>query len=243
MQKSITASVLSAAFLVGCAGMNGAETASNTACDAGLDAQDGYVGAKSGKVIMSGSKGIVHTGDWSEDKIFAPCEGGESKTAEIDLDAKKAAEEAAAAEAALAEEAAAAAAALAAAEQHKEPVSKPIKIEARVLFSTSNTELSASGISAIEQLVQAIEELSEVNRVVVIGHTDSKGSEAYNQKASEKRAQIVRDLLASKLPDLDIAAIGRGEMRPIADNNTALGRAKNRRAEIVVIGSKKEMHN
>lgn len=236
MQKGILASALSAAFLVGCAGMNGAGT--SPACDAGLEAQDGYWGSGSGKVVLNGSSGLVRGSNFDE-SMAAACEGG------VDMDAEAAAKAAAEAEAAAAaakaaEEAAAAAAAAANAEE-KVPLNKAIKLDGRALFATNSSELSASGISAIDQLAEGISELNEVNRVVVVGHTDSKGADTYNQALSEKRAQAVRAQLASKLPDLDIAAIGRGETRPVASNDTALGRAKNRRVEIVVIGTKQVM--
>ena len=234
MQKGILASALSAAFLVGCAGMNGA---SSTACDAALGAQDGYYSAPSGNVVLSGSKGIVRGASFDPDKAAA-CEGGS------DADADAAAAAAAAAEAAAAAQAAADAAAAEAAanaDADKVPLNKPIKLDARALFSTGSADLSGSGTSAIDQLAQGISELNEVNRVVVVGHTDSRGAEGYNQTLSEQRAQSVRAQLSSKLPNLDIAAIGRGETRPVASNDTALGRAKNRRVEIVVIGTKQEM--
>jgi len=77
--------------------------------------------------------------------------------------------------------------------------------------------------------------------VVVVGHTDSTGTDAYNQDLSERRAKSVADYLTTKLVGLDIASVGRGETKPVASNDTALGRAKNRRVEVVVIGSKTEM--
>lgn len=233
MQKGILASALSAAFLVGCAGMNGA---SSTACDAALGAQDGYYSAPSGNVLLSGSKGIVRGATFDADKAAA-CEGG----SDTDADAAAAAAAAEAAAAAQAAADAAAADAAANADANKVPLNKPIKLDARALFSTGSADLSGSGTSAIDQLAQGISELNEVNRVVVVGHTDSRGAEGYNQTLSEQRAQSVRAQLASKLPNLDIAAIGRGETRPVASNDTALGRAKNRRVEIVVIGTKQEM--
>lgn len=230
MQKGILASALSAAFLVGCAGMGGGKTFD---CDSGLETADGYYGAPGGKVVLSGANGIVRAADFDADNAAA-CEGGEDK---------EAAAAAAAAEAAriAKEKADAEAAAAAAAAANKVPVNKPIKLDARALFATNSAELSGSGISAIDQLASGIRDLTEVNRVVVVGHTDSRGSEAYNQGLSEQRAEAVRAQLASALPNLDIAAIGRGETRPVASNDTALGRAKNRRVEIVVIGSKQEM--
>ncbi len=243
MHKGILASTLSAAFLVGCAGMNGAAT--STACEGSYDVQDGYAGSSAGKIIKSGTGGIVHTGNWSEDNIFAACEGGEDKAA-MEAEAAAAAEaERMAQEKAEAEAEAAAAAAAAAADANsdtpKVEVNVPTKLDARALFPSGGETLSTSGKTAIDQLASGIAELTEVNRVVVVGHSDSQGAEAYNQGLSERRAQAVRDQLASQLPDLDIAAIGRGESRPIASNDTALGRAKNRRVEVVVIGTKTEM--
>jgi len=223
MQKSILATALSAAFLI-------STGTANAACEAGLEAQDGYIAAGDGTVVLTGSKGITRAGDWSKDKIFAVCEGAK------DLDAEAAAKAAADAAAQAAADAAAAAAAAAKAAVPVVPVNKPIKLDARALFATNSAELSDSGMSAVSQLADGIAALTEVNRIVVVGHTDSNGSEAYNQGLSEERAESVRAALAAKLPDEDIAAIGRGETRPIASNDDALGRARNRRVEIVVIG-------
>ena len=69
-------------------------------------------------------------------------------------------------------------------------------------------------------------------RVVLEGHTDSVGNDAYNQKLSEKRANAV----AKALKDLGVSAskittVGYGETKPIADNKTKEGRAENRRVE------------
>ncbi|RMF97213.1 MAG: OmpA family protein, partial [Candidatus Schekmanbacteria bacterium] len=63
-----------------------------------------------------------------------------------------------------------------------------------------------------------------------IGHTDSIGSEKYNQKLSEKRAEAVKNYYVEKGVDASIIeAIGKGESEPVADNKTREGRAKNRR--------------
>lgn len=73
----------------------------------------------------------------------------------------------------------------------------------------------------------------DVGQIVIIGHTDSKGPEAYNQKLSEKRAQAVADYLVNKGVSSDSLTIrGMGETQPIADNATLEGRALNRRVEI-----------
>jgi outer membrane protein OmpA-like peptidoglycan-associated protein len=75
--------------------------------------------------------------------------------------------------------------------------------------------------------------------VVVEGHTDSMGSDAYNQKLSERRANAVRDYLIQKgIASSRIQVAGFGEKRPIDDNKTAEGRAMNRRAELEVVQDK-----
>ena len=73
--------------------------------------------------------------------------------------------------------------------------------------------------------------------IEVAGHTDSTGSEEYNQKLSYYRATSVgRYLLDVGGIDFDrVMTVGRGELRPIADNKTASGRAQNRRVELTLI--------
>ena len=89
--------------------------------------------------------------------------------------------------------------------------------------------------------------LQEVGRVLVArnnqnvrltGHTDSQGTEIYNQALSVRRATAVRDYLRTNFPALNSARfelVGAGELQPVADNSTAAGRAQNRRVEIVIV--------
>ena len=65
-----------------------------------------------------------------------------------------------------------------------------------------------------------------------MGHTDSKGSKAYNQKLSERRAQAVADFLRTFGVKNSMSVKGMGETQPVADNATDAGRAQNRRVEI-----------
>jgi outer membrane protein OmpA-like peptidoglycan-associated protein len=66
--------------------------------------------------------------------------------------------------------------------------------------------------------------------LLIVGHTDSQGDEAYNQRLSEDRAESVKSYLVKKgVGEISITAEGKGESEPIADNNTAEGREKNRR--------------
>jgi OmpA-OmpF porin, OOP family len=75
-------------------------------------------------------------------------------------------------------------------------------------------------------------------RIEIGGHTDSRGSDALNQKLSDARAKAVRDYILNKFPELDpgqFTSVGYGERLPIATNRTALGMAKNRRVEFKVL--------
>ena len=75
-------------------------------------------------------------------------------------------------------------------------------------------------------------------KVQIEGHTDSIGSEEYNQKLSEQRAGSVKDYLVSQnVQDSNVSAEGFGKSAPIADNSTSAGRAKNRRVDLVVSGA------
>ena len=76
--------------------------------------------------------------------------------------------------------------------------------------------------------------------IIAVGHTDSVGSDAYNQKLSLRRSQAVKAYLVSKgIEKTRIYTEGKGEKQPVADNKTKEGRAKNRRVEIEVVGSRK----
>src|SRR5262249_35582083 len=74
-------------------------------------------------------------------------------------------------------------------------------------------------------------------RIEVEGHTDSVGGDEYNQKLSENRANAVREFLVGEgLKPEGITSQGFGKTKPVADNNTAAGRQRNRRVELVVSG-------
>jgi outer membrane protein OmpA-like peptidoglycan-associated protein len=105
-----------------------------------------------------------------------------------------------------------------------------------VLFDTGrytlkpNTQISLAKVSGILQAYPGL-------KVQVEGYTDSVGSDAYNQKLSENRADAVRDFLVTQgvQPD-NISATGYGKAKPVADNATAQGRSQNRRVNLVVSG-------
>lgn len=103
-----------------------------------------------------------------------------------------------------------------------------------VLFAFDSSELTPA---AHEQLMVLMSKLSnaDVLSIKVIGHTDSKGSDAYNQKLSERRASSVAAFLLNQglAPD-KLTSQGLGESQPVADNDTEEGRARNRRVELVI---------
>jgi OOP family OmpA-OmpF porin len=91
-------------------------------------------------------------------------------------------------------------------------------------------------------LDQVAQQAGSVNleTVIATGHTDSIGTEAYNQKLSERRANTVKQYLISKgVPADRIYAEGKGELQPVASNKTREGRAQNRRVEIEIVGTRK----
>jgi outer membrane protein OmpA-like peptidoglycan-associated protein len=93
-----------------------------------------------------------------------------------------------------------------------------------------NTQISLAKVSGILQAYPGL-------KVQVEGYTDSVGSDQYNQKLSENRADAVRDFLVTQGVQTDnISATGYGKAKPVADNATAQGRAQNRRVNLVVSG-------
>jgi outer membrane protein OmpA-like peptidoglycan-associated protein len=109
------------------------------------------------------------------------------------------------------------------------------------LFDFDKAELKPAGkmqIRAYKEKAKA--ELSRADKIIISGHTDNSGSADYNMKLSQRRAEAVRDYLISIGADQNkIEVIGEGLNRPIADNRTKEGRAKNRRVEVELHGIKK----
>lgn len=102
-------------------------------------------------------------------------------------------------------------------------------------FDSANLRPESAGI--LDQAVSVLNENSTVS-VQVEGHTDSRGSEGYNQSLSEKRAQAVVDYLVSKgIPAARLTSVGRGESAPVAPNDSEENMYKNRRVDLVVTGN------
>lgn len=110
-----------------------------------------------------------------------------------------------------------------------EEVQKQLNDYARtILFDTGKSSIKAESTSVMVDIIQILNEYPNA-KFTVEGHTDSVGSESTNQKLSESRANSVRDFLIDKGIAADrLSAIGYGEAKPIATNNTRAGRAQNR---------------
>jgi outer membrane protein OmpA-like peptidoglycan-associated protein len=107
-----------------------------------------------------------------------------------------------------------------------------LNIPSSVTFDTSSYAIKPSFAPVLDQLAQTLQQNPEVIAQVV-GHTDSTGSQAYNQTLSVNRAESVTGYLAQHgIAPQRLSATGMGPNQPIADNNTEAGRAANRRVEI-----------
>ena len=111
-------------------------------------------------------------------------------------------------------------------------VRQAVVIQADALFDFDKSVLRPDGRKSIDDALAKLKGV-DVEMVIATGHTDSIGSDAYNQKLSERRAAAVKDYLVSKgIPAAKITTIGKGESQPVATNKTAEGRQKNRRVDI-----------
>jgi outer membrane protein OmpA-like peptidoglycan-associated protein len=110
-----------------------------------------------------------------------------------------------------------------------------ITLSGSVLFVTGQYALLQTAQTKLDQVAEALKAQSDDRRIVVEGHTDSRGSDAINQPLSLNRANAVRDYLISRgVVSQKISALGMGSSHPLADNDSAENRANNRRVEIVV---------
>ena len=103
-----------------------------------------------------------------------------------------------------------------------------------LLFATDSASLSGNLVGDLRAVAASLVKYPN-STIEVIGHTDNVGEAAYNQDLSQRRAVAVAEVLrGSGVPAGRIATIGRGEDAPIASNQTASGRAANRRVEIII---------
>lgn len=118
------------------------------------------------------------------------------------------------------------------------PVSEKVTMAADAHFDFDKSVLKPEGKAKLDDLVGKLKAVN-LEVIIAIGHTDSIGSDAYNKKLSQRRADAVKAYLVSKGIEANrIYTEGKGEAQPVASNKTKEGRAKNRRVEIEVVGSR-----
>ncbi len=121
------------------------------------------------------------------------------------------------------------------------PVAAASKVTyaADAFFDFDKAVVKPAGKAKLDDLVSKVKGIN-LEVIIAVGHTDSIGSDAYNQKLSVRRAEAVKAYLVSKgIEKNRIYTEGKGEKQPVASNKTKEGRAKNRRVEIEVVGTRK----
>ncbi len=118
-------------------------------------------------------------------------------------------------------------------------VSSKVTYAADAFFDFDKSVIKPDGKAKLDDLISKVKAIN-LEVIIAVGHTDAVGSDAYNQKLSIRRAQAVKAYLVSKgIDKTRVYTEGKGEKQPVADNKTKEGRAKNRRVEIEVVGSRK----
>jgi OOP family OmpA-OmpF porin len=121
------------------------------------------------------------------------------------------------------------------------PVAAATKVTyaADAFFDFDKAVVKPAGKTKLDDLVSKVKDIN-LEVIIAVGHTDSVGSDTYNQKLSVRRAEAVKAYLVSKgIEKNRIYTEGKGEKQPVASNVTNEGRAKNRRVEIEVVGTRK----
>src|SRR5690606_17026986 len=112
-----------------------------------------------------------------------------------------------------------------------------VTFDSGILFDFDSDQLRPEARQNLANLAASLQKYPRSN-VLLVGHTDSIGSDAYNQALSERRARAAMNYLVSQgVAAARITAVGRGETEPVADNETEAGRQANRRVEVAIFAS------
>ena len=230
-----------------------AMVSASTAAMATESDKNGYVVDSSKDIVHSGTGLCWHTGYWTPADAVEGCDGaiatakdeGAAKSAAAAPASKAGAGSASSSSAAAAP---ASAPAPAAAEPVApaavpapvavEPKAEKVSFSADAFFDFDKSVLKPEGKAKLEDLVSKLHG-TDIEVIVATGHTDWTGTDAYNMKLSMRRAKAVKAFLVSKgIPESRVFTEGKGEREPVADNHTREGRAKNRRVEVEVVGTR-----
>jgi OOP family OmpA-OmpF porin len=118
------------------------------------------------------------------------------------------------------------------------PAATKVTYAADAFFDFDKSVLKPEGKAKLDDLVGKVKSIN-LEVIIAVGHTDSVGTDAYNQRLSVRRAEAVKAYLVSRgIEKNRVYTEGKGEKQPVADNKTSEGRAKNRRVEIEVVGTR-----
>jgi OmpA-OmpF porin, OOP family len=173
---------------------------------------EAFVGDSRSVVVKDSAGDCVRTSSWSEDKKIIGC-GAEPAPEPV-------------AEAAPA--------------PAPKVVTERVSLSAAALFAHDSAVFHRDAQPQLDEFAARVKALSSIQSVNIVGHTDSSGSDAYNQGLSERRAASVKNFLIEQGVDANIITTsGMGESQPVASNATAEGRAQNRRVEVSFTGTEK----
>jgi OOP family OmpA-OmpF porin len=118
------------------------------------------------------------------------------------------------------------------------PAAVKVTYAADTFFDFDKSNIKPAAKAVLDDLADKVKGIN-LEVIIAVGHADSIGTDAYNQKLSVRRAESVKAYLTSKGIDKNrVYTEGKGEKQPVADNRTSEGRAKNRRVEIEVVGTR-----
>ncbi|MDQ7075540.1 MAG: OmpA family protein [Gammaproteobacteria bacterium] len=194
---------------------------------AAIKGNAGYVTDSSGNVVRDPFGECWHTGSWSPKLAIAECAGGKA----VKMTTKPAPRAIPAPVTRLAENTPPPVT------QPKKPAFEPVVLKSGALFASGKASLGNAGLSELDALAKRIKATDTLRSIEIVGHTDSMGNAEMNQKLSESRAAAVKTYLEKQgIAAARITSIGMGESNPVADNDTAEGRAQNRRVEVIFKG-------
>lgn len=113
-----------------------------------------------------------------------------------------------------------------------------VTFDSGILFDFDSSALRATARSNLDELANSLADRRNEYELLIAGHTDSRGTDTYNQGLSERRAQAAADYLMTRgVPPSHMSIVGLGETEPVASNETDAGRQENRRVEIAIYAS------